>query len=34
MQKAPDQKQVGNPEQNEKAKPRDYRYVKEQRFPT
>ena len=29
MQKAPDPKHPGNPRQNEKTKPKDYRYRRE-----
>ena len=34
MQKASNPKHSGNPGQNEKTKPKDYRYKREQRFPT
>ena len=34
MQKDPKSKHPGNPRHNEKTKPKDNRYGREQRFPT
>ena len=34
MQKACNPRHAGNPGHNEKTKPKDYRYRREQRFPT
>ena len=34
MQKAPNQKQSGNPGNNEETKPKENRYKREQRFPS